>query len=431
MTKKEFKEAMLRGHGRCVMAVRQEPEKYRDMVLWACGRDIAYDAQSEGTRSWYVYTMANSYPDKETFIAAAAKALKKYRSNRGWDLLHLSEVLSFFALDGYESAGQALEEKYQETLAGMLARKRRPKRVFSELEDLEQLGLVLTVDRKSFLRIAGDFGRLYREKAYMCDGDFAWFFASKGDQYRRSMEAAARKDGNIACFLRREQASIDAREAAWQQRKADPTRKLTGIALSRWLAKQADKETVERYAQAYRKEVEPLKRAKALAAFSRCPYPDDPQPIIEDAQSDCEELQNAAWRALENIRHPAVRAFALNNAEKELHTRKNYALLVTNYAAEDGPLLEALLREWIEKKDWDSLHGAGMDIYRAFAKGSGIPHPKHLLPLLYEYNPCSFCRESAMVYMSRHWMLTKEILEECLFDSNDDIRRYAAKRLNK
>ena len=104
---------------------------------------------------------------------------------------------------------------------------------------------------------------------------------------------------------------------------------------------------------------------------------------------------------------------------------------MTNYAAEDGPLLEALLREWIEKKDWDSLHGAGMDIYRAFAKGSGIPHPKHLLPLLYEYNPCSFCRESAMVYMSRHWMLTKEILEECLFDSNDDIRRYAAKRLNK
>jgi len=26
-------------------------------------------------------------------------------------------------------------------------------------------------------------------------------------------------------------------------------------------------------------------------------------------------------------------------------------------------------------------------------------------------------------------MLTKEILEECLYDSNDDIRRMAAKRL--
>ncbi len=65
MTKKAFKEAMLRGLGRCVWAVRQEPKKYRDLVLWACRRNIAYDAQCEGTRSWYVYTMANCYADVE------------------------------------------------------------------------------------------------------------------------------------------------------------------------------------------------------------------------------------------------------------------------------------------------------------------------------------------------------------------------------
>jgi hypothetical protein len=72
-----------------------------------------------------------------------------------------------------------------------------------------------------------------------------------------------------------------------------------------------------------------------------------------------------------------------------------------------------------------------MDIFRAFYKDSGIPHPKHLLPLLYEYDPCSFCRESAVQYMSRHRMLTEKILKECLYDSNEDIRRYAAKRLKK
>ena len=83
MTKKEFKEAMLRGLGRCVIAVRQEPEKYRDLVLWACKRNYAYDAQSEGTRSWYTYTMADAYPDKETFLNAAADALKKYRPTMG------------------------------------------------------------------------------------------------------------------------------------------------------------------------------------------------------------------------------------------------------------------------------------------------------------------------------------------------------------
>lgn len=431
MTKKEFKEAMLRGLGRCVIAVRKESEKYRELVLWACKRNFAYDAQSEGTRSWYTYTMANTYPDKETFISTTAEALRKYRPNGSWDLLHLSEVLMFFAMDGCASARQALEEKYQEILAVMFALKRRPNRIFHELSDLEQLGLVLAVDRKSFLRIARDFGRLYQEKKYMCDGDFAWFFSSKGGQFRKAMESAVRKDESIACFFQRESADIAAREEQREQRKESFPNGLTGVRLSRWLANKADQETVERYALAYREQKQPELRAEALTAFSCCAYPDDPKPIVEDTKSECEELQNTAWRALENIRHPAVRAFAINNAKSGICTQENFALLVTNYAPEDADLLEELLQELIAAKDWDDVHAAGLDIYRAFYKDSGISHPKHLLPLLYEYNPCSFCRESALVYMSKHRMLTKEILEECLYDSNDDIRRMVAKRLKK
>lgn len=428
MTKKEFKEAMLRGLGRCVIALRQEPEKYRDLVLWACKRDFAYDAQSEGTRSWYAYTMANAYPHKESFIAAAADALRKYRSGTGWDLLHLSEILMFFAMDGYESARQALEEKYQEIFAALLVRKRRPNRIFTELWGLEQLGLALAVDRKSFLEIAGDFGKLYREKKYLYDGEFDWFFSSKGKQYKKAMETAAERDENLACFMRREQAYIDAMEDRKQPQSLSPEA-YTGIRLSLWLSKNTDRETVEGYAAAYREQTQPELRAKALEAFVRCCYPDKPQPIIEDCQSDCEELRKVAWRALENIRHPEVRAFALNNAAKGLRTPENFALLVTNYAAEDAVMLEELLRELIAAKDWDSVHAAGMDILRAFYKDSIIPRPKHLLPLLYEYTPCSFCRESALASMSKHRMLTKEILEECQFDSNADIRRMAAKRL--
>ena len=429
MTKKEFKEAMLRGLGRCVIAVRKEPEKYRELVLWACKRNFAYDAQSEGTRSWYTYTMANAYPDKETFINTAAEALKKYRPNGSWDLLHLSEILMFFAMDGYESARKALEEKYQEVLTGMFARQHRPDRVFHELSDLEQLGLVRAVDRTSFLRISKDFGRLYQEKKYMCDGDFAWFFSSKGGQFRKAMESAARKDENIACFFHRESADIVAREELREQRKKNFPDDLTGVWLSRWLANKADQETVERYALAYREQKQPELRAEALTAFSCCAYPDDPKPIIEDTKSECEELQNAAWRALENIRHPAVRAFALNNIANGVRTPENFALLATNYVPEDEEITEELLQELITKKDWDSFHAAGMDIFRAFREGSGIPHPKNLLPILYEYNPCSFCRESALEYIFKHRMLTEEMLKECQFDSNYDIRKMAAKRL--
>ncbi len=428
MTKKEFKEAMLRGLGRCVIAVRQEPEKYRDLVMWACKRNFAYDAQCEGTRSWYTYTLVNAYPDKETFIATAADALRKYRPNTGWDLLHLSEILMYFAMDGYERARQALEEKYQEVLATMVARKRRPNRIFCELSDLEQLGLVLAVDRTSFLRIAKDFGRLYREKSYMEDGDFAWFFSSKAERYRRTMERAAAKDEDVACFLRREAADIAAREELWNQRRDRSPEGLTGVGLSRWLARNADQRTVEQYAAAYREQTLPELREKALAAFSSCPYPGDPNPIIQDTQSNWEELQNTAWGALENIRHPDVRNFALDNAEKGIRSTKNFALLATNYQPEDEKLIQRLLQELIDKKDWDDLHWSGMDIYRIF-ENPNTPPPKHLLPLLYEYNPCSLCRETAIRYMPKHRMLTKEIWKECQFDSNEDIRRMANKQL--
>lgn len=431
MTKKEFKAAMLRGQGRCVIAVRQEPEKYRDTVLWACTKNIAYDAQWEGTRSWYVYTMASCYPDKEVFIEATADALRSYRPRVGWTLMHLAQLLMWFAEDGFAFARQAVEEKYQKLFAAMLARKRRPQGVFCELDDLEQLGLFLATDSQACCRIAADYGRLYQEKSYLLDGDFSWFFSEKGSQYKKSLAQAAKKNGHIACFLKRAQADVDAQKEDRNQRRQMSPESYTGARLSLWLAYKADKETVQRYAGVYREQKQPRLRAMALEAFGMCPYPDDPQPILDDAKSPYKGMRRIAWRALENIRHPAVRAFALDNAANGLRTPENFAVLVKNYLPEYSGLLEELLRELIAAKDWEGVHAAGLPIYRTFYKNSGIPHPKHLLPLLYEHTPCSLCRESALAYMSRHRMVAKEIWEECLYDSNEDIRRKAQRRLNK
>lgn len=435
MTKKAFKSAMLRGLGRCVIAVRQEPEKYRDLVFWACQRNIAYDAQCEGSRSWYVYTMASVYPNKEPFIAAAADALRKCPLHRGWDLLYLSELLIFFSEDVGRPARKAVVDKYREVLAKMFARKRRAYPVFHELAALEQLGLVLSTSPGPFLRACSDFGKLYGQKPFLEDGDFEWFFNTKGKIFRADMKRAAKKDGDIARFLQREQAFADewaAKTERWkQQRETVSPETLTGYALSRWLAKKADPETMEHYAEIYRKQAEPELRAAALEAFSTCRYPGNPEPIIEDADSPCENLQNAAWRALENIRHPAVRDFALASGNRESRASEIFSLLVTNYQPKDAPILEAYLNRWINEKDWDSFHAAGHDIHRAFDPGSGIPHPKHLLPILYTYNPCSFCREYTLHHLAKHKMLTQEILTECLYDSNEDIRRYAEKQMMK
>ncbi len=432
MTKNEFKEAMLRGLGRCVWAVKNEPEKYRDLVLWACKRNIAYDAQSEGTRSQYVHTMVSCYDDVEPFVKATAEALDKYRPGDGWDLLHYSEILLLFAQEGHASAREALEKKYRELLAALFARKRRPcYKVFHELDDLEQLGLVLAVNSRSFLRVAKDLGRLYGEKTYLYDGEFSWFFSSKGGQYKKALERAAERDEDIARFLRREQAEVDVREAQCQQTGQAPIEELKGRALGRRLARQGDAERIAAYAQAYLEQRDPEDRGEALGAFTCCPYPCDPAPIIADTRSACEALSNAAWRALEKIRRPAVRAFALENIRQGIRTEESFALLATNYTREDEALLEALVQEQIKAKDWDNVHAMTMDVIRSYKDFKGVPRPKHLLPLLYQYNPCSYCREAVLQLMSKHRMLTEAILKECLYDSNHEIRTMAAKKRNK
>ena len=43
MTITEFHNALLQGRGKCVQAVREDPGKYRDEVLWACRELTSFD----------------------------------------------------------------------------------------------------------------------------------------------------------------------------------------------------------------------------------------------------------------------------------------------------------------------------------------------------------------------------------------------------
>ena len=429
MTKKEFKAAMLCGLGRSVEAVKENPEKYRNYVLSACRKNISYDVQVEGTRTQYVYTMTKCYPDVETFVKTAIQSLEKYKSNSGWDLHHISGLLTLFADDGFESAQAALQEKYDKILCDMHKRRRRPDRVFNEMSDLEQIAESLAKDKNSYLSIARDFGKLYRQKNYLINGEFHYFFEYVGSRYRRALLNAAKTDSDIARFVKVEQAYCDEMQVNLNKSSSAPQNQYNGAMLSIWLSKNADEKMLEKYAREYRENAEPEQRAQALAAFVNCRYPDDPQPIIDDTQSDCEKLRQNAWWALEQIRHHKVRDFALINAANGMKTVENFSLLITNYTPKDAELSESLLREIIRSGDREDVHAAGMSVKRAFYENGKIPYPKHILPYLYENTPCSYCREQILLLMSKHRMLTKEILQECLFDSNSDIRKYAKKKL--
>ncbi len=99
MTQKQFKEALLRGQGRCVKAVREKPERYRKVVLWACSHEVAFDAQCEGSKSWFVYQLILAYPDRTPFVENAIESLDKAKSNYGWKMSYLAELVGLMAED--------------------------------------------------------------------------------------------------------------------------------------------------------------------------------------------------------------------------------------------------------------------------------------------------------------------------------------------
>ena len=428
MTEKQCKEALLRGQGRCLQAVREDPEKFRSVVLWACSHLVAFDPQCEGCKSVFVYELIGCYEDKMPFLDALVESLRKTRSQGSWKILYFSEVLSYFAADGDPLAQQALWEKYEELYGILLKKKRRPEGIFPERDDFAMLCQVLGHQKEAMLRIAEDIGRLYRTKEFHDGADFDWLFDSGGKKFRKTLENWAKRSENIATYLQ----SGYAEEARWEQMRqqcASQDRSLpAGPALSRWLARKADAQTVRQYAESYLAATEPEARTTALKAFCRCPFPLDPSPILLDAQSEDTELRSAAWDALENIRHPLVREFALAQLAADMETA--LPIVIANYHPQDEAMLVKLVKavkvDHACKTNW---HGTQLVVLNM--ADHGMKAPKALLYHIYETSYCSCCREYALGQMGKRRLLNDGILEECLLDSNTDIRSYARGILNR
>lgn len=169
-------------------------------------------------------------------------------------------------------------------------------------------------------------------------------------------------------------------------------------------------------------------RAKELEAFSSCPFPDDPMPVIEDTKSDCEQLRDAAWNALGNIRHTQVRQFALDKLQSDIENA--WAAFIINYQEQDEHILiERAKSVEVDFECKTSWHRMQIDILNMV--DNGLKAPAVLLFHIYNSTYCSCCRELALRQMGKRRLLTNEILEECLYDSNSDIRFYAKQYLNR
>lgn len=192
MTKKAFKHAIQRGLGSAVVALKNssDPEVFRPLVLWACSRDTAYDAQSEGCRSFYLYELITQFPDPAPFLDTIQRRLFCSLHSTGWEFNQDSEVLSYFAADGMTRALEILEDCYH-ALYEILWKKRRRTAwgLLPERDNFESLCISLihlysgskTQAARRYQSIVTDLGALIAKNPLYSFTDFEWFQIASED----------------------------------------------------------------------------------------------------------------------------------------------------------------------------------------------------------------------------------------------------------
>ena len=339
-----------------------------------------------------------------------------------WHLHCLAELVERFFQDGHQEAWKALMKKYR-MLYHQMRHVGPPEDncYWAARDDYERLAVLFGWNREYCLDIARDMGRLALETEWLKDYDFFWFYDTKVRRYLRTLTKGAEKDPELAEFYR-------VHETAYQELQ-------TQLAAHRGKRKRLppncdDSGRISAALEAYRTAATDDEKAEALDAFFWFPYPDDPAPIIADAQSDHELLRHRAWNTLRRTRHPAVREFAIAHLYDQVEFNGAFRTFCTNYESRDeAVMLDYLHNQAIDLEnniDWhrDQLSVLTMDKQKP-------PAPISALQFIFEHNYCSECRCDALRQLGRRRMLTPELLAECLYDSNDEIRTYARRALNR
>ena len=449
-----YRSALRRGAGECftMLSTDGARRKFRPLVKWACARDLAYDAQVEGSRALYLYELIGRYPDAEEFFDLVEKKFFSSigKAGRHWLFVQECELLAFFSDDGCDRAKRSLERGY-ETLYGRLRRMRPEKMGFRnpEVDNFRALcdqlirGANASASRSWLSRIVVDVGRLCLHDSFWNDlpveielsARYARGVGERGlaavlrridssDEAKAYRAAVARTDDERR---RRRVRSVLGYRAVYNRLRAGETSEMRFM-VRKWRADGRTKD-IKGLASMYQREEDTEMRASLLEMFSTS-MPSESflsiDDLLRDAAAKDERLSRAALDVLGKIRDPRVHDMALEKMAAEGVSYEVFKVLARNYREEDDATLISAARKLGDMRQDALTVLAGL-----VGRGSGVAFSNRMLLFLYGAVQCSHCRETCVLEMGRRGLLTDEMLDNCLHDANDDIRRYASRLLKR
>ena len=444
MNKKDFKTCMQQGRGICTITLQGEKDiaKYKDIVLWGCLHNLSYDTQCEGVRAEYVYHLTTFFCDEAYFVAPIIKAFTSLPNREDYLFQHFSTLLSLFAKNGNEDALLALQQKYKQLYSELL-HKRNFHAYDFERDNFQHFCIMLLPSNSddANYKIVRDLGRLFKENPHYDADEFDWlcFSLEKHLGKRNFYQILKRESKNCdyaKCFYESYLQIAKKREENKRRIPHKPqapsvdaiieeiskTGRLAPHARVRFY-RCADAEARKKLAEFLVTEENLDKKAELLSVFFHHEFPLPHEIVVEYANSSHERLREVALTALTNCQSKAVYDYALDLFQNTPSSTTTLEMLLQNYTVSIKELLLRALYSlevnYESESDWHSIDFKIRDLFE-----SGKKLPKEFLLYVYNTTLCSCCRYRAVKTLAKHRWLTKDMVEECRFDSNDRIVKY-------
>ena len=440
----ELRRLLRAGMGRAVLAVRSAySPALRDVICAACINDLRYDCQVEEARSSYLFEILQETGEPDFYRRAILSALSE---TGGWDVpannhapgersrkaacneAQRLDLAVAFARQGDGESRRAIAETFYRNVA------HGDDTGASQLVDLDGInGLLAAVDCLPGQSFDDDFFRFQfwvwtlEQRDGKAPAQDAMDRASTAcPALRRLLDEKSREDAEWA--LRQKQTTDRSEREAWglttatvRERLRD--RRIAQFTARRWSLIATDEEMATAARDLLDQDSESV--FPYLVMFHKRPFPLHPAKLIQYARSPDEQVAWAAIRALCPLAHEDVRTLALDLLQDPSWCGEAARLLGKNYHPGDERLVEELFRR-LSLDGYDIvLHDACWslrDLVKALPTGDWAGS----LLLMYEYGPCSNCRNTAVEHLAKRDAVPAWMITECLHDADESTREWAA-----
>ena len=406
-----FVAALATGHGRVLIhAERFGVEEFRAEILWAAIQPLNYDTQVDGFREEWLASLCEAAGLVEQIIA------RREADDHVWQRVAL---LHQFALNGYGDALPAIYDMWDLHCKG---------------RDLPAVEELIKLDGERGLRfVACQLGKLLStDEDFWVDGSELEMFdeihgAGSADSFLR-IEAA--KEPRIADYLTGVATTRTRWEGIEKRTFPQPVAEVVNEILTAtrrfprfqgW-GRKATEDDRRQIAELFGSLVDPVVLAKCLSCFAGTGFPSFDVRYLDYLHHPAPHVRTEAVCALSHHREEPVRKAGLE-ALRRGEWLDGLALLKRSALAGDaGEIFQALEMPPGENEDFHSFVCAAVGILEENPAVGRV----RLGLWIYERSPCMHCRKSAVEVMVGQGNCPSWVIEECLHDGSEALRKLVA-----